>query len=385
MLAGLIVLAVAEVIGDDDIAVGIWSGYECILTRVVPAAETWIRQFSKVHIYSDFFPKGSPEQLRSIASPTDLEFIAFGNCAKHLWFPSAWRRAQPRFMKGMADLFAREPAKKWYLFVDDDSYLFSENTREILNRFNSTQKVVVGHFYCAWPEVVFGRNHSEQCMNFPQGGAGVAISHGMFAFLSDKLLDCNSRYNDATYAGSMRFGKCIADHVHDGTWRHGDGIQNFKSQFMSRKPIDEIEDNYCNRPPATFHRLNRRDVKFVFNGHRSYWVSGNGTECYVDWSRWTARPFLLFPEERQPLHLRFGYAISLPDSNKVIARATSAIVPFMRGGVLVGYEQHFGEGLKVRISCDATLNGTLAEQESFENREWMQFNIRIKCPAPVCR
>jgi hypothetical protein len=381
MLPFLWTLALAEPPSVHDIAIGIWSGYECILTRGLFAAETWIRQFPRVHLYSDFFPKNAEEQLRSRAFPSDITFVSLGNCASHLWFPTAWKRAQPRFLRAMVDLFARAPTAKWYLFVDDDSYLFLDNTLAILDRFNFTDKVVVGHFYCAWPQVVFGKHHNMQCMNFPQGGAGMAISHGMLSFLSDKLLDCNDKYNDGEYAGSMRFAKCVGDHVVDGTWRYGDGIQNFKSQFMSRNPIEEIEDNFCNRPPATFHRLTPRDIRFVWRGHRSTWPCGNGSECYADWSHLTGRPFLLFPEERQPLHLRFGFGIALPQSSRVIARATTAIQPDLRDGVPVGYWQEFGEALRIRIVCDANASEGVV-QESFENREWMQFTVRVRCPRP---
>jgi hypothetical protein len=381
MIFAFFVFGMTDSLSVDEIAVGIWSGYECVVPRLIPAVKTWIRQFPTVYIYSDFFPKNATERLRSAAGSTRLQFIAFGNCAKHLWFPSAWKRAQPRFLKGMVDLFIREPTKKWYLFADDDSYVFAKNTKRILGGFNFSRKIVVGHFYCAWPAVVFGKNHNMKCMNFPQGGAGVAISHGMLAFLADKLPECNAKYNEGEYAGSMRFGKCITDYVNDGTWRHGDGIQNFKSQFMSRSPIEEIEDSYCNRPPATFHGISRAQVRFVYRGHYSRWVSQNGTEYEVDWSHLTARPFLLFPEERQPLHLRFGYGIALPDNNRVIARATSPILPELVNEIPFAYEQHFGEALRVRIICDQEAGDTV-EQDSFENREWMQFNVRVTCPVP---
>jgi hypothetical protein len=87
------------------------------------------------------------------------------------WFSSA----APFLLTAMVDLYTRDPRRQWYMFVDDDPFVFLNNTLSVLSGFNSSRKIVVGHFYCAWPAVVFGRNHNMQCMNFPQG-AGVAIS-----------------------------------------------------------------------------------------------------------------------------------------------------------------------------------------------------------------
>jgi hypothetical protein len=283
-------------------------------------------------------------------------------------------------LTAMVDLYARDPTKQWYMFVDDDSYIFLNNALSILSQFNSSRKVVVGHFYCAWPDVVFGRNHNMQCMNFPQGGAGVAISRGLLKFLGERLGECNQKYNSRLYAGSMRFGKCVADFVTDGTWRYGDGIQNYKSQFMSRNPILEIEDAFCNRPPATFHNLRPRQLRFVFRGHFSAWTR-NGSEWSVDWSHLTCRPFLLFPEESQQLHLRFGYGISLPN-NRVIAAATTAIIPTFEGDEVVEYEQGFGESVKVNIICDDTIAWNDVEQDYVENRDCLKFVVRVRCPGP---
>ncbi|OHT09813.1 hypothetical protein TRFO_21075 [Tritrichomonas foetus] len=373
-----------------DVSVGIWTGYECIFDRGVAAVKTWVRQFPCVHFFSDFFPKNAEEKLSSYAFPSTLKFISLGNCAKQIWFPTPWERAQPRFVKSMHTLYKLDSSKQWYIFADDDSYIFLNNTLEILSRFNSSNKVVVGHFYCAWPEVVFGRDHSQQCMNFPQGGAGVAISRGMMISLSDKLLECNEKYNHRHYAGSMRFGKCIHDHIKDGTWRHGNGLQNFKSQFNSRNPIEEIEDNMCHRSPATFHKLNPKALEFVYNGHRSEWPQKSSLQSknyYVDWSHLTSKPFLIFLDERQPFHLRFGIAISTMKENRVLVKATSKILPIFSDfdtfhDKPIAYEQEFGESIKIHLDCDDVVDYFDVAFDSVENRDCIKINMRVKCPEP---
>jgi hypothetical protein len=368
----------------DDVAVGIWSGYECILNRVTAAAETWVRQFREVYVYSDFFPRNSASRLQALSLSTDMHLVSLGNCASHLIISTPWQGAQPRFLKAMVDLFAREPDKKWFIFLDDDSYLFLNTTLGIADQFNHSEKVVIGHFYCAWPQVVFGKNHTRQCLNFPQGGAGMVISHGMLSYMADKLVDCNANYNDREYAGSMRFGKCIDDHIRDGTWRHSEGIQNWKSQFLSRNPIEEIEDDFCVRPPATFHQVSVKKMKFVHRGHRSEWTTQNGTIYYVDWGHLTARPFPIFPEQNHKLHLRFGYAISIPDPEQVLVKASSGIEPqFDEFGKPIGYEQVFGPSLRIRLICDDSVERDVVEQDYVENREFLIFHLRVQCPPPL--
>ena len=369
----------------NDLIVGVWSGFDCIYDRVLAISQTWIKQFPKVYIFSDYFPRNAFRVLTKFTN--NIELVPLGNCAKHLWFPNNWQSAQPRFLRAIHELYKIEPHKKWYVFVDDDSYLFLNNTLNILSNFNSSEKIVVGRFYCAWPKVVFGNNNTNQCMNFPQGGAGIALSEGMLAFIDNYLLECNDMFNDKMYAGSMRLAKCINDHVIDGTWTYKRGIQNYKSYFHSNDPITEIGLNACHRPPATFHKVSPKLMKFVYQGHFSEWTAKNENGTYsnftVDWSHLTCRSFPIYLDEGQLVHLRFGYAISLPQSNTVIFKSTTPLNPIFTNGIPTSYEQNFGNYFKIIFHCDEQMNNDNIYFISSSEREYILINMTLKCPLPT--
>jgi len=367
----------------DDIAVGIWSGYEMVFSRMTTAAKTWIRQFKHVVIYSDFFPTNGSHTLDKIAQPTKIEYVELGYCAKHLFFPSPWERAQPRFVKAMEDLYRRYPEKKWYLFVDDDSFPILRPILNILQNYDYKTEKVIGRFYCAWPEVVYGKKHNNQCLNFAQGGAGVLVSNSYFQVIADNLTACNNKYNDRLYAGSMRFAKCSQDVVGDGRWSDGRIVTNLKEHFHSSDPVIEIMDGYAMGNPANFHHLSLKEITYCYYGIRSDFNKRDGTNMFVDWTNITSRPFYIFPEPGfQPLHLRFGYAISVPGANGVLAKSTSPLIPSIYNDLPIGYYQRYGPAFAINVTCDDSIPANDIEQDYVENTDSLVFYLRMKCPEP---
>ena len=374
----ILLLALCSRLSPSDIAVAILSGYECVSTRVLAAAETWISQFPDVFVYADKFPKDAMDKISAAARSTRVHCIPLGNCARHLWFANAWQRAQPRILKAMHDLFTRAPDKQWYLFLDDDSYVLTENLLAILDRLSKPEPHVVGHFYCAWERLA--DLPDGDCLQFPQGGAGIAINRHFFANMSDKLLECNEKFNSRLFAGSMRLGACAFEHM-GAAWSHKRVIQHFPGQFLSQSPLTEIENHRTISQAATFHNLSPRDLHFVHRGHISEYTDPNGTTMLVDWSQFTGHPYPIYIAENQPLNLCFGYAITLPNTDQVVATATSAITPVFQNTSLLWFKQAFGESIVVNFVCDS--RATSLTHQSLRNRIRLDFTARVRCP--VCR
>ena len=366
----LLLLALCSRLSPSDIAVAVLSGYECVSTRVLAAADTWIRQFPDVFVYADKFPSDSLDKISAAARSTRVHFIPLGNCARHLWFANAWQRAQPRILKAMHDLYTRAPDKQWYLFLDDDSYVLMENLLAILDKLSKPEPHVVGHFYCAWERIGDG-----DCLQFPQGGAGIAINRHFFANMSDKLLECNDKFNSRLFAGSMRLGACALEHM-GAAWSHKRVIQHFPGQFHSQDPLTEIQNHRRISQAATFH--NCHDLHFVHRGHITEY-NNNGTTTRVDWSQFTGHLYPIYVAENQPLNLCFGYAITLPNTDQVVAKATSAITPVFQNTSLLGFKQEFGESIIVNMICDD--HATSLTHQSLRNRMRLNFTARIRCPV----
>jgi len=351
------------------VSINVWSGREMVNTRIYAGLETWMKQFPEINIYVDFLPRNYPQSQ-------NVKYIQLGDRSKHIWFPNGWQRAQPRFLEAMIDTYMRNDTHKWYVFGDDDTYLSKKNLFKLISQFDPSEPLVFGRFYCAWPDIVFGKNHSQQCLAFPQGGAGVVISRGFMKRIFGFLSDCNRIYNHKDYAGSMRFGKCVRDNINSTIWAFGKGIQNYKSQFFSRPPLEEIESGNCFKPPISFHQITPSLMKFVHYGFLSEFKSQN-TTLFVEWSHLTCRPFLLrtgYGNER--VLLRFGYAITTHTSNKLIASATSEIYPLDKTDSPRVYRQDFGELISVIISCE---NVSDLEQTSVSNKEGQVFFVKARC------
>lgn len=363
-----------------DVSINIWSGYECIQSRVKYISETWFRQFSEANVFVD--KKGKTDTSKF---PRGMKFIELGDMSKHLFIPTAWERAQPRFLASMHKSYSLNDTKKWYVFCDDDTYIVRSTLFEALERFDPDEKIVIGHFYCAWPDVVFGKNHSMKCLSFPQGGAGVCISRGMMKEMHQHFLDCNKRFNDRNYAGSMRFAKCVDDFIKDGSWDFKKGIQNFKSQFNSRTPVEEIEDDGCKKPPITFHKVKGKEMKNIHDSIFTEFTSKKGNRYFVSWSNATCSTVPIYITSiYERLFLRFGVAITDEENKKVIARASSPITPVLSSSdeeIPSSYEQMFGNNIVVHIDCNNETQGIKYTETSFEGR--YKFLIAMNCPKPL--
>ena len=370
----------------EEVSVNVWSGYECIRKRVSLLGETWFREFPEINVFVDKI--GKNQKYIGKTFPKKVKFIELGNLAKYLFIPTAWERAQPRFLYAMHESFVMNSSKKWYIFCDDDTYLVRDNLMKIMSKFDPNEKIVIGHFYCAWPDVVFGKNHNMECLSFPQGGAGIIISHAMMEEMKDHFLDCNNKYNDRNYAGSMRFAKCVQDHITDGSWTFKKGIQNFQSHMNSMHPIDEIENSMCTKKPATFHQIKNKEFFFVQNGLISEWSNQfTGKKYYTKWSNFTCKIIPIYITSIfERLDLRFGYAITDEFQHKVIAKATSRIIPIFQNQSQncyekpTGYIQKFENNVSIHVICSEEevykmeyLNTT------FENGTY-NFYLRMNCP-----
>lgn len=373
----------------DDVGVAVWSGKDVALKRVSAQAKTWIRAFKDVTIFSDYFYPGVKEELQNIAQPTKLHFVELGNCNQVWLLPNNWERAQPRFVKSMEMFYRMNESKKWYFFIDDDSYPIKRNLFKVLSQHNPNESKVLGHFYCSWNQVVYGKEDDDRCLLFAQGGAGVAVSNAYFKEIAPHLTECNNKFNHRQYAGSMRFAKCSEDYA-KGRWSEGYIIDKRNEEFFSADPICEINNGFVHKPPVNFHFMSPAQIIRCHYGVRTDWVrKTDNASVFIDWSPISGKEF---PIPYGPTNIdykyRFGWAIAVPSKNfenegGLLGAATTPLIPRFSDSnheYPIGFTQQFSDTAFIDITCDQTMNDWSFEHLRSTNRDMFKIYAKMKCP-----
>jgi len=167
-------------------------------------------------------------------------------------------------------LYETYPNAKWYMMVDDDTYVFLSNLKKRLSFYDPNEKLYLGS---SWP-IPSGCIPTWNDARFAHGGAGIILSHAaMLAFIENYDV-CLSSF-DECYAGDVRVALCLntvgirinrSEKRHIGiNWRgHSDQAPNLEFSWL--EPCDL---------PLTFHHLFAKQQKLLFdiqryNNHESY-------------------------------------------------------------------------------------------------------------------
>jgi len=159
-------------------------------------------------------------------------------------------------------LYDTYPNAKWYMMVDDDTYVFLSNLKKRLSFYNPDEKLYLG---ASWP-IPTGCFPSWSMARFAHGGAGIILSRAaMLAFIGNYDV-CVKSFDDC-YAGDVRLALCLNTvgirlnrserHV-NVNWRgHSDQAPNLEYSWL--EPCDL---------PLTFHHLFSKQQKLLFDIQR---------------------------------------------------------------------------------------------------------------------
>lgn len=209
---------------------------------------------------SDEFKKQQEEDLNKLKDSPLYEDIA--NARKQDNSKIGWRLDLYKNIPGFKLLYEKFPQAKWYMMVDDDTYVFLSNLKKRLSFYNSDEKLFLG---LSWP-IPTGCNPTWQGARFAHGGAGIIISRAtMLAFL-DVYDDCMKSF-DECYAGDVRFALCLnkagirlnrSENHQNVNWRgHSDQAPNLEYSWI--EPCDL---------PMTFHHLYPIQLKKLYDIQR---------------------------------------------------------------------------------------------------------------------
>ncbi len=166
------------------------------------------------------------------------------------WKLDAWKN-YPGFQLLLKD----NPDSKWFIMIDDDTYLFKNNLMAHLNTLDHTEPTYIGaanNFRGCDGVIKMGEGPF-----FAHGGSGIVLSKAAIEKLADNVDDCEVKY-EGCWAGDIRTSLCLRDqgilfNRDKATMNfHGNPIQ--KQKFVGP----------CSTP-FTFHHLFPFQIQLLHN------------------------------------------------------------------------------------------------------------------------
>lgn len=266
------------------------TGYETGANRVPILLLTYLQHFGNVFYFSDQYTRIGNIGIEGILKNVD-EMKKQGN--------KGWDLDQVKFFPGFTALYERFPKAEWYIMLDDDTYLFFDNLKYYLSKYDPLKDHYMGsgRLETSCPITLF----KNQTM-FGMGGAGVILSRSAMIKLYNNMDKCKKYetcgYGDGALAECLReigllFDNALYD-VMNGespedlyySWQEDACL--LPITFHHVKPftvqklyeIDRINpDNHGHHNPVTYYDvykalgskgINHRDKKIIGNSFSEY-------------------------------------------------------------------------------------------------------------------
>jgi hypothetical protein len=372
----------------DDVVFGVWSGREYTSRRVVSQAGSWYQLVPEIHLYSDDFVDDTIDLVLNESSRTNIVFHPFGHKGGHLMgteWTHRWYYAQTRHLLTMADLYERFPDKLWYIWCDDDTYLYPDSIIEFLSSQNASLLQIHGVIYCAWDSVASIIEPVRGCHPFAQGGAGVFITGTLMQAIAPYLRNCSEIFNDANFAGSMRLAICIERSLGVENWNRDENAVPLDGPLHSSNPLTETEMGV--HRPLSFHRMRHFLLYQIWNATESIWEDGTGRDRHVNWDKITMQTMhITIGNDRKQMLLHWGFRMRFSFTTQTYLYAISRPEPIFGSGdsakvTPIMYEQSFEGGIVLRYICDDSLESGEMLLDSYFGAEKEGSVFRLYCPS----
>jgi hypothetical protein len=359
----------------DDVAVGILSGKELLMTRFLSQARSWGSTFRRVFVYSDAFPNTTMKDISASCPHVEINYVELPGLAEHIigsqWL-LPWYRAQPRFLPGMHHLWQNNPNVLWYIFGDDDTYFYLQNILRRLGKLNSSEPAALSYFWCTWNTITLYMEPERDCHPFAQGGSGVIMSKTILDLIGPHLEACNEKYNDAEHAASMRVSVCMERLFGYENWTKSAFIKAWRSGIHPSAPSVTIGYGNTWDPPGTFHQVTPEEMLRLKNGQIVEDVDG-----FWDFAGFA---FLNVPVEityRRTWQMHFGYCIDSFGTHSHRHYSESGIVTTDGGKT---FEQMFTGVIKVVILFDPKTPEDVIRVDEIERALNVTIWLVLDCP-----
>lgn len=192
--------------------------------------------------------------LEQTGLPGDVDF--------HEGPPGGWRLDKYKFLPLMQHAGREWPQAKWYIYTEDDTYLFLPNILLYLSEYDHRQSHYIGGL------------GEKLGTTFAHGGSGFALSRGAWEKSFGRGGDLVSKYQDfvdEACCGDYALGKVLNDYdvwfgdgkddrADGGSWGFN-GLPHWKIEFS--------KENWC-KPVLTWHHAHNRDIARYYELEKSW-------------------------------------------------------------------------------------------------------------------
>lgn len=369
----------------NDIAFGLWTGEEMFDERISSMSKTWLQLIPEVHIYSDEIPLNSSKSITDSSNHLNIIFHQIPMQSHHLIgtkFKGKWNSVQSRHLFAIIDLYKNHPNYTWYVFGDDDTFLFPDGLLSFLSTQDPDIPQIFGHSFYVFEHINKFFPNPEIPHAFAQGGAGVLLSRKIMSMIYPYLPMCAEIYTGVNFASDMRLSACIQrflnmsnDVFHLLPLLHGDVPykSHTKPDFQSK--------------PITFHHIVPPLTQRLWHSSYTTWTSNDTTELYLDWNS-IALTELYIPLEPSGslVEIQWGFCIYLDENRQTRIHSLSQPEPIFDSTDKEHlhpkrFVQHYEKGIAMHMICDDTLDDHNLIFDSFLLDE-DGCTFRVKCPEP---
>eukprot|EP00178_Gracilaria_changii_P019219 TRINITY_DN55860_c0_g1_i1.p1 TRINITY_DN55860_c0_g1~~TRINITY_DN55860_c0_g1_i1.p1 ORF type:complete len:425 (-),score=55.64 TRINITY_DN55860_c0_g1_i1:1616-2890(-) len=200
------------------------------------------------------------------------------------WFEkSGWKGDKDKNLPAVHLMRSIYPGKKWYVLLDDDTYIFLENFAKYVSRedMNTGDPVYTGKVFfishCAGFERdgSLSTNHSAPKGVFAHGGSGIVMNGKAVEAMYEGIPKCICEFSSC-WAGDMQISVCLRKHGVMMTKRkanrnrHGyygaSGYTRHFTPFSATKALSDKRYSHLWKGydlPITFHKMGDREMEAI--------------------------------------------------------------------------------------------------------------------------
>jgi hypothetical protein len=205
-----------------------------------------------------------------------------------------WLLDKYKFLPMLAHAQKNWPGLKWYIYIEDDTFIFLHNLLQWLSTLPTDDEP------CYYGAYSGGGNDT-----FAQGGSGIVFSRSLMrsVFGGDKTADLEGygNYTSKACCGDIALGKVLRDY--DIYVNRGDyGPVAFRPEPPWKTGFDELI--WCS-PVFTFHHLHQRDLVQLARLEETQRSSNPSVSLYFS-PETQGRKILTFATSAQPSSVTFS-------------------------------------------------------------------------------
>lgn len=175
--------------------------------------------------------------------------------------PGGWRLDKYKFLPLIQHAGTHWPKAKWYLYTEDDTYMFLPNVLLYLSAYDHRQSHWLGGL------------GEKLGTTFAHGGSGFALSRAAweqsFGRGGGDLVTKYQRFVDEACCGDYALGKLLNDYGVQFGENGGDEGWSWGFNGLPHWKIEFSEANWC-KPVLTWHHAHNRDIARYYELEQSW-------------------------------------------------------------------------------------------------------------------